>query len=506
MARSTAWAVVLLLPICMGAASTRPATRPAGPSRAIPNSPGKFFGLDRVWTIHIRVSQSGWKTMQPSRMPRFLMLNRPTTGPTTRRVYEEGDRLEPNPFGLMFAYVRGEVEFEGRRITDVGIRFKGNSSFLSAGEGRRRPFKLDFSRFVDGQTVAGLRAINLHNNAFDPSQMREALSYAVYRDAGVPAPRTAWALVYLTIDGQCNGEYLGMYTIVEPVDEQFLKNNFDSRKGLLVKPEGALGGLPFLGDKWAAYEARYRPRSRPTTRTAGALIELARLVNQADDKTFAEQIESLVDVDEFLRYLAATTVLSNLDSILTTAHNFYLYIDPRTNRASFIPWDLNLSLGAFTTFLSAQQQTQLSIAHPHMDKHLFIDRILAIEKFRATYRKHLAKLLERGFEPDKLCATIDRIARVLKKGDEAARLAGKLGSATTRPALTFWLAPAPPLKDFVRARADSVRMQLAGQSEGFSPGAIRRRGFAGPATRPTTRPAGRLSLRPTTRPGNPPGP
>src|SRR5256885_38281 len=82
------------------------------------------------------------------------------------------------------------------------------------------------------------------------AKVREPLSYAVFRAAGVPAPRTAYAEVTLTVPGKYDKEYVGLYTLVEQVDKVFLKDRFKKAGGLLVKPEGLQGGLPYLGEDW----------------------------------------------------------------------------------------------------------------------------------------------------------------------------------------------------------------------------------------------------------------
>ena len=75
------------------------------------------------------------------------------------------------------------------------------------------------------------------------------LAFALFREAGLPAPRTALAEVTLTVPGSHDKAYLGLYTLVEPMDRAFLKHRFQTDKGLLVRPQG-LRGLDFLGDDW----------------------------------------------------------------------------------------------------------------------------------------------------------------------------------------------------------------------------------------------------------------
>jgi len=52
----------------------------------------------------------------------------------------------------------------------------------------------------------------------------------------LPAPRTAFGRVYLTLTGERTNEFLGLYTLVEAVDGDFLQTHFGTQQGLLLKP------------------------------------------------------------------------------------------------------------------------------------------------------------------------------------------------------------------------------------------------------------------------------
>ena len=105
----------------------------------------------------------------------------------------------------------------------------------------------------------------------------------------MPAPRTALAEVTLTVPGEHDKAYLGLYTLVEPVDQAFLKDRFHSEKGLLVAAAGTsrprfpgrrLGEIP-------------RPVSAAGRADAGGgkrLIEFVRLVQQGNDEQFRKEI------------------------------------------------------------------------------------------------------------------------------------------------------------------------------------------------------------------------
>src|SRR5262249_15995346 len=153
--------------------------------------------IDHVHTFHLNLTRQAWDTMQPTRRSVWAAaFFGPAQHPTTRKSEEhvEGERQIANPFGFQYAYVKGILGYEGTAFNDVAARFKGNSSYLFAGTDPKRPLKIDFDRFVPDQKLLGLGKLNFHINAYDPSLLREAMSYAVFRDCGVPASRTSHAV------------------------------------------------------------------------------------------------------------------------------------------------------------------------------------------------------------------------------------------------------------------------------------------------------------------------
>ena len=92
--------------------------------------------------------------------------------------------------GIEFKYVHANLDFEGIQFQNVAVRYKGNGTFMESRNSRKRSLKIDLNEFRPGQKLAGITKLNLHNNVTDGSWMNEALSYQLYRDAGVPAPRS----------------------------------------------------------------------------------------------------------------------------------------------------------------------------------------------------------------------------------------------------------------------------------------------------------------------------
>ena len=252
--------------------------------------------------------------------------------------------------------------------------------------------------------------------------------------------------------------YVGVYTLIEPVDKTFLKEHFKSDKGMLLKPE-RIQGLPYLGEKWAAYKDKYNPKREPTEAQTARLIEFTRLINQSDDATFKKKIGQYLDVDGFLRFAAANSLICNLDSFFGLGHNYFLYLNPKTNQFHFIPWDMDLSFGGFG--FGGGDQTEWAIAQPYTGDNKLTKRVLALKEYDQAYRGHLKTLTEKAFSPKEMNASIAMLEATIKDAlaKEPTQKGG--GFAFGGPG-----GKKQDLRDFVKKRADSVVAQLEGKSQG----------------------------------------
>ncbi len=437
------------------------------------------FGLTKVWHFHLEIAAKDWDKMQPigglrgPSLHGFGPRKGPEKVPEKPRDNKPTDIHKGSGFGMDFPWAAAEFKAGKESYKNVGIRFKGNASFMASAGGLKRNFRIDLDHYDGDMRFHGLKSIVLNAGGMDPTRGREVLSYAVFRAAGVPAPRTAFAEVTLTIPNKYDKEYLGLYTFVEHVDKTFLKDRFKNANGLLMKPE-KLRDIEYLGEGWDAYRARYNPKRDPKKKEAQRVIEFAKLVSKADQARFEREIGSYLEVDKFLRFLAANALLVNQDCFYTLGHNYFIYLNPETNKFIFFPWDLDLALAGMPMAGSAEQQMDLSLMHPHAGPNKLIDRLLAIKEVNEQYRKILKDLAATCFSKEKLLKDVTAIGHMTKEplAKEAkaatARKEGARGGFGFRPPGGKFES-APTLRTFVEKRTVSVTKQLAGESKGYVP-------------------------------------
>ena len=373
--------------------------------------------------------------------------------------------------GVEFEWVHADLEFDGKEFKDVAVRYKGNGTFMESRASTKRSLKIELNKNVKGQKLKGLTTLNLHCNVTDASWMNEILSYRLYRDAKVPAPRTAYARVSVTVPGKYDHQYLGLYSLVEDIDKDFVEANFDKKKGAILKPVTP-NLFTDLGSEWAKYKQTYDPKTVLSVDEAQRVIDFSRLVTHADDAEFAAKLGDYLAIDEFASYMAVTVWLSTLDSILAVGQNYYVFLHPKTDKFHFVPWDLDHSFGQFPIIGSQEQREALSIHHPWQGEPRFLNRVFKLDAFRKPYLAKLDEFSKTIFQPERLVKQVDEIAAAIRPAieEESSEKLAQFDKVVTGEAIrrtSFPGAPlAKPIRSFVKARAESVVDQLAGKSDG----------------------------------------
>ena len=105
------------------------------------------------------------------------------------------------------------VKINGISFSNVGVRYKGFSSYKRTFQKKPINIKLDY---INDQSYQGVETIKLSNGFRDPTFIREILAYEIFRKY-MPASKANF--VNLTI----NGIYKGVYISTETVDKNFIK-------------------------------------------------------------------------------------------------------------------------------------------------------------------------------------------------------------------------------------------------------------------------------------------
>ena len=437
---------------------------PAGSSDGV-------FPADRVAVVRITMSDAGWAAMRDD--------------PLAKR------------------YAVANVAVDGEEVRNVAVRPKGSSSLQAVVDLGIPQFGLtvDFNLLNVARTLRGLRKIDLNTGFKYHLLLRARLASELFAEMGVPAPRTAFADVWV------NGTRLGAYALVEHVDRTFLARHFESDDGNLYKPAGMAGPLDWTGADVDGPSARAGPTAvnlgggsfrdlldavgdgRPSAArqvlvpedilsAAGlktnenrpdhaALLRFLDVLNNEPDSTFPAAIERVLDVDSALRFLAVSAVTVHLDSYLGSARNYYLYEED--GRFTMVPWDINEAFGTFRCGIERRRLIDLYVDEPTASAPAarpLVGRLLAHPPYLDAYRGYVRELVDGPLAPGAVEARIDRLAGLLAplvedvQAAERRRLA-ELDYDLPAPTLGAPAAVAE-LKSFVAARVESVRRQLSG--------------------------------------------
>lgn len=233
------------------------------------------------------------------------------------------------------------VTIDGVTYLDVGVRFRGNSSFSMVAAGQKRPLRLKLDRVHGDQDVDGFRTLNLLNGINDPTSIRTALYSTIAQDY-LPTPRVAFVQVVI------DGELWGVYQHQQQFNSDFERDWFGEAGGVRWKVPGSpngRGGMAYLGDDPEAYRTLYEIDNRDTPESWAALIELFRLLDETPVEDLVEVLEPIFDLDGALRFLALDVALVNADGYWTRASDYYIYLDP-DGRFHVFAHDINEGLGS----------------------------------------------------------------------------------------------------------------------------------------------------------------
>jgi hypothetical protein len=263
-----------------------------------------IFQLGRTQEIRLWISDSAWAALNTD--------------------------TDPDPAVHQNLEVSAAMAFGPAWFPEVGVHIKGAWGSRRSME-QKVALKLNLDAFEEHR-LRGLESVTLNNMVQDLSYVHEYLAYALFRAAGIPAPRVAWTRLYL------NDEFRGLYLWVESEDDPFLERWYADPSGSLY--EGAYGV-----DFYSGYESLFEHEEGPDPAGRPALTAIAACLDGEATDEAVVTLDTLLDLDQFLLNMAIEVLTLHWDGY-TTSNNYRLYQDPLDGRFDILPW------GTDQTFVS----------------------------------------------------------------------------------------------------------------------------------------------------------
>ena len=126
--------------------------------------------------------------------------------------------------------VPAKLTVDGKEYPNVGVHFRGMSSYMGIPEGYKKSLNLSVDFVNEDQRLYGYRTLNLLNGHDDDSLMSSVLYSHIARQF-MPAPKANFVRVVI------NGEDWGVFANVQQFNKDFTKENYGTGKGAAL--EGA---------------------------------------------------------------------------------------------------------------------------------------------------------------------------------------------------------------------------------------------------------------------------
>jgi len=186
-----------------------------------------------------------------------------------------------------------------------------------------------------------LKKLQFHSQNLDDSKMRERLGYWLFRQMGVPAPRSVHARLMI------NGVYSGLYALTEQIDGRFTRKNFEDGTGNLYKEIWPLrdNGMPHSEQSYIA-SLETNEDENPS---AQLMRTFAEEIANSNHRTRRGVVGKWMDVNEIISYAVVDRMIKVDDGAFhwycgnggCDPHNFYWYEDPTEKKMHLIPWDMD---------------------------------------------------------------------------------------------------------------------------------------------------------------------
>lgn len=386
-----------------------------------------YYGLDKVSLNNIIQDNTYMKDYLSYQMMGYFGVDAPLCSYTYITVNGED-------WGLYLAVEGVEDSFLERNYgSDSGELYKPDSMSMGGGRGNGGEFDMEEfkEKFEDGESDE-----SAEDGAFP--EMGEPPEDGTFPEMGEPPE---------------DGSFPEMG---EPPQDQEVPD------GGAFPANGGMGGgrgmgsddvsLIYSNDDFDSYSNIFEnAKTKISDTDKTRLIESLKILNEGED------IESVVDVDEVLRYFVVHNFVCNFDSYTgSMIHNYYLY--EKDGVMSMIPWDYNLAFGGFMSGSDADSLVNYPIDTPvsggTVDSRPMLAWIFNQEEYTEMYHEYFADFISEYFDSGYFEEMIDSVSEMIAPYVEK--------DPTKFCTYEEFEEGVSTLKEFCLLRAESVTGQLDG--------------------------------------------
>ena len=324
-------------------------------------------------------------------------------------VMDDWDGFIANATSEEYADAAVVIDGEVYKNVGIRAKGNTSLSTVASLGSERYSFKIEFDHYDSSITYHGLDKLSLNNLIQDSTMMKDYLTYTMMNRFGVDSPLCSYVYItvngedwglYLAVEGvedsflernygsdhgelykpdsmsfgggRGNGrdfdmgdfekrEETGALEVPEGVDASDMPGGFDASD----MPEdfdpsdmfagGGDGRFSVGGSGMGSSDVKLQyiddePDSYPNiwnnAKTEITKADQERLIRSLKKLFDGEQIESVVDMEQVMRYFVVHNYVCNDDSYTgMMVHNYYLYEED--GQMAMIPWDYNLAFGTF---------------------------------------------------------------------------------------------------------------------------------------------------------------
>ena len=417
-------------------------------------------GLDQasVWNLTVRVAATG--EAAPVKIGVADAYDAPGNVPVVDPLLYTEEYglpvffLSPKPTNTS-DYQPTTVTHGGRIYSDAEGKRRGVTSIHYPKSNYTLKFTRENKFQEPSQLFVNKRKLVLLGNFDDNSYLRPRLAFDVWNamDPGHIQVNSYSAVVY------ANGEYLGLYTVVDMIDGHLMEDHGYDQDGDLFKAITAEADFTLtlgtaMTPKNSPHQGYVKKEGYPVYGQPGAwakMDDLVRFVAESDDATFRSEVGTRLDMRDYQDWWVFVTLILANDSTAKNSYHYHSTAGPWR----YIPWDFNASFGQNWKTTRMIPRDDISFDY----RNRLFKRMLAAPAIKGAIDQRYAEVLTERVPKATVLGWIDAYAAEI---EPSARRDERKWSATyrswpnfsTRTDFTTWEQEVDYLRSWVDRRWD----------------------------------------------------